>query len=326
MSLTISAVSDISGRLRPLNVLRDLPAVADLIELCFDKTLGDDGRAYLRNMRETSDDVGFLKWASRTVDSISLPLSGFVWDDNGQIVGNASLIPFHKHRQKTYLIANVAVHPNYRRRGIARLLTEAAMQHARQKGAHSLWLHVRDDNPGAMRLYEQLGFVERLRRSDWQARPHAALPQAPAGCRIMRRSNYNWAEQSQWLARAYPDALYWYYSPHWESFAPGFWPSLRRVLSDASLDQWSVYRDRRLRGVISVQSGMGRVAQAWVAAPEDAGDCLLALLIYARQAARGFYTLAIDYPAYTHATIFEAAGFNLNRTLVWMQAPGAQLR
>lgn len=326
MAISITVSPETAGRLRPLNVLRDLPAVADLIELCFNKTLGDDGQEYLRNMRESSGDANFLKWASRTVDSISLPLSGYVWDDGGRIVGNVSLIPFHKRGYKVYLIANVAVHPDYRRRGIARLLTDMAMQHARQKGAHSLWLQVRDDNPGAIHLYQQLGFVERMRRSEWRAKPYSPLPPPPEGYRILRRGAADWPDQAAWLAQAYPDALYWYFSPHWQSFAPGLWTSFKRALSDTSLEQWSVYQGRRLRGVISVQTGFSRVAQAWVAAPPNADNALLALLIHARQAARGFYTVAVDYPAYEHAEAFEMAGFNLLRTLVWMQAPGAQLR
>lgn len=326
MAISVTLSSNAAGRLRPLNVLRDLPAVADLIELCFNKTLGDDGQEYLRNMRESSGDANFLKWASRTVDSISLPLSGYVWDDDGRIVGNASLIPFHKRGQRVYLIANVAVHPDYRRRGIARLLTDIAMQHARQKGAHSLWLQVRDDNPGAIHLYQQLGFVERLRRTEWRAKPYTPIPPMPEGYRIVWRAASDWREQAVWLARAYPETLYWYTSPHWQSFAPGLWPTFKRAFSDTTIDQRSVYQGRRLRGVISVQTGFSRVAQAWAAVPDDASDALLAMLIHARQAARGFYTIAVDYPAYQHAAAFEAAGFNLLRTLVWMQAPGAQLR
>ena len=59
------------------------------------------------------------------------------------------------------LIANVATHPDHRRKGIARTLTEQVMQHARQRGVDALWLHVRADNPGAVQMYSDLGFVER---------------------------------------------------------------------------------------------------------------------------------------------------------------------
>ena len=53
---------------------------------------------------------------------------------------------------------------NSRRRGIGRALTVAAMHHARQRRASETWLHVRDDNPGAIALYAGLGFDELARR------------------------------------------------------------------------------------------------------------------------------------------------------------------
>jgi len=92
------------GRMRPLNVLRDLPAVADLIELCFSNTLDPEGRSYIDQMRRNGRDSSFLNWAPRVIESVSLPLSGFVWEDSGRIVGNVSLIPFSKAGRKVFLI------------------------------------------------------------------------------------------------------------------------------------------------------------------------------------------------------------------------------
>jgi hypothetical protein len=57
-----------------------------------------------------------------------------------------------------WIIANVVTHPDYRRRGIARGLMEAAIQAARDCGARQIQLQVRADNAGAQRLYERLGF------------------------------------------------------------------------------------------------------------------------------------------------------------------------
>ena len=34
---------------RSMNMFRDLPAVADLIELCFADTMDNDGQRYIRN-------------------------------------------------------------------------------------------------------------------------------------------------------------------------------------------------------------------------------------------------------------------------------------
>src|SRR5512138_2073048 len=149
-SITIPVKAKEHPNIRPLNVLRDLPAVADLIELCFSSTMDTDGQRYLSDMRRASRDDSFLNWASHMAESASMPLTGFVWDEGGRVVGNASLIPFRDHGKRVYLIANVATHPEFRRRGIGRALTERAMQLARAKNASAVWLHVRDDNPGAI--------------------------------------------------------------------------------------------------------------------------------------------------------------------------------
>jgi ribosomal protein S18 acetylase RimI-like enzyme len=120
-----------------------------------------DGQRYVQDMRKAGADGKFLNWASKVSDTTTLPLSGYIWEEDGKIVGNTSLVPFRHENQRIYLIANVAVHPDYRRKGIARGLTERALIHATQKKARSVWLHVRADNPGAIQMYTDLG-VQRM--------------------------------------------------------------------------------------------------------------------------------------------------------------------
>src|SRR5215208_4430886 len=186
-SITLPAQTNDHPHLRPLNVLRDLSAVADLIELCFSSTMDNDGQRYLSDMRRASRDDSFLNWAARMSESASLPLMGFVWEQDGRIVGNSSLIPFRDHGKRIYLIANVATHPDYRRRGIGKALTERVMQQARARNASAIWLHVRDDNPGAIQLYESLGFQEIARRTNWHAVPDRFLPPPPTDIQIVSR-------------------------------------------------------------------------------------------------------------------------------------------
>ncbi len=150
-AITIPLLAE-TPQLRPLNILHDLPAVADLIEKCFASTMDAEGRSYLQQMRRAGRDNSFLRWAASAVETASMPLSGYVWEENGQIIGNVSLIPHHHKRKKYYLIANVATHPDHRRRGIGRALTEVAIRHARARNSSEIWLHVRDDNPGAIAL------------------------------------------------------------------------------------------------------------------------------------------------------------------------------
>jgi len=168
-SITVAARTQSHPNLRPLSIFRDLPAVADLIEMCFSNTMDTEGKRYLQDLRRAGNNNAFLKWANRTAETTALPLTGYVWEENGRIVGNASLVPFRHRKQRIYLVANIAVHTDFRRRGIARALTEQAMKHAHEKKADAIWLHVRDDNLGAVDLYTRLGFAERARRTTWQA-------------------------------------------------------------------------------------------------------------------------------------------------------------
>jgi ribosomal protein S18 acetylase RimI-like enzyme len=55
-------------------------------------------------------------------------------------------------------IHDIAVAPVYRRRGIGRALIQAIAAEATNMGCCRLTLEVREDNPGAMALYRQMGF------------------------------------------------------------------------------------------------------------------------------------------------------------------------
>ena len=66
---------------------------------------------------------------------------------------------------------NVAVHPDYRRRGIGeRLITELISQ-LKGMGNECLTLEVRASNHGAIALYEKLGFTEVGRRKNYYRNP-----------------------------------------------------------------------------------------------------------------------------------------------------------
>ena len=55
-------------------------------------------------------------------------------------------------------IATIATHPEYRRRGIARLLLVQALDDARTLGVHLALLEVRRSNLAAQKLYQSFGF------------------------------------------------------------------------------------------------------------------------------------------------------------------------
>ena len=313
------------GRIRPLNLLRDLPAIADLIELCFSATLDPDGRSYINQMRRSGQDSSFLNWAPRVIETVSLPLTGFVWENKGRVVGNVSLIPFSRRGQKVFLIANVATHPEFRRQGIARQLTSAAMQRAREKRADSIWLHVRDDNPGAIQLYQELGFMERCRRTTWMFSSDPLSQAAPqASIQITQPLARDWPVQREWLSRAYPPELDWYHPQAWKFFKPGLLNTLYRLMNDVSIRQWSAYRNGNLQGVVGSQRSGYQADQLWAALPAQPEiELVTALLLQAQRTLMRTRGPAFEYPVGPADEAIQAAGLIAQRTLCWMEAPGA---
>ena len=309
-----------ASQLRPLNILRDLPGVADLVEKCFADTIDSEGRHYLQQMRRAGQDNAFMRWAANAVESVSMPLSGYVWEENGEIIGNVSLIPYRKKKKKIYLIANVAVRPDFRRKGIGRALTVKAIQHTSDRHAFATWLHVRADNPGAIALYVSLGFQELARRTTWQAKPDRNASNEEPTILVTKRSGRDWTQQAAWLERLYPDLMTWYQPMPWWSLRPGLGPFLYRFVMDYDVRHWVARIDGRLSAMLSWQSMPDHGDRLWAAVPQEGGErALTALLLNARRNLPWRQNLTLDYPAGEYDDSIVTAGFHLQRTLLWMK-------
>jgi ribosomal-protein-alanine N-acetyltransferase len=68
-------------------------------------------------------------------------------------------------------VMNVAVHPDFRRRGIAEALVNRLVEELKAIDSHSLTLEVRASNVPAISLYEKLGFSEVGRRKNYYRNP-----------------------------------------------------------------------------------------------------------------------------------------------------------
>ena len=66
---------------------------------------------------------------------------------------------------------NVAVHPDFRRKGIAEAMVNALVEALKSKGSRCLTLEVRASNVPAITLYEKLGFSEIGRRKNYYRNP-----------------------------------------------------------------------------------------------------------------------------------------------------------
>lgn len=66
---------------------------------------------------------------------------------------------------------NVAVHPDYRRKGVAESLIRTLIKWLRKKGSRSLSLEVRASNVQAIALYRKLGFSQVGKRPNYYRNP-----------------------------------------------------------------------------------------------------------------------------------------------------------
>ncbi len=327
-SVSVQVHSSQGGPLRPMNILRDLPQVADLIELCFSPTMDEDGQSFLQEMRRASRDNNFLRWAGQVVDSASLPMTGFVWEENGRIIGNASVVTQNFKGRRICMIANVATHPDFRRRGIGRALTERALQYARQRGAKEIWLHVREDNPTAIKIYQDLGFIERARRTTYFSTPNAQFspPRSSPGWDprrviVSNPTARDWPLQREWLKRAHPDELNWYAHWDWDSLGPGLWNWFRRSLIEFDIRQWAARQNENLLATVSWMPSMRVPNALWAAAPPNGNaEGLRSALETARLELAHYHKLSVEYPAGDMTDAIQSAGFSPFRTLIWMRA------
>ncbi len=68
-------------------------------------------------------------------------------------------------------LANLAVAPERRGRGLGARLLDEVMREAERRGARTMWLEVRESNAAARRLYAARGFVDAGRRRRYYADP-----------------------------------------------------------------------------------------------------------------------------------------------------------
>ena len=122
--------------MRIVPLMKELvPEVAAIEALCFSEPWSE--QAYL----EACDKEEYLYL-------VALNEAGHAIGMCGLIIG-----PFEAE------VMNVAVHPDYRGQGIARLLMQALLEAGDRRGVKEYTLEVRVGNAGAIHIYETYGFV-----------------------------------------------------------------------------------------------------------------------------------------------------------------------
>ena len=96
-------------------------------------------------------------WSEKSVASeLENPLSRWLVALDGEMV--AGYVGSQTVLDETDMM-NVAVHPDFRRQGVARALILALTEELKNRGSRCLTLEVRASNDPARALYESLGFV-----------------------------------------------------------------------------------------------------------------------------------------------------------------------
>jgi [ribosomal protein S18]-alanine N-acetyltransferase len=139
--------------IEPLQLERDLNDVAALEAICF---TNPTTREMLRHEVENSDVLH--AYVMREASSER---------PRGAIVGYCAVwIIFDELHINT-----LAVHPGWRRQGLASLLLTHVLEDAVRRGAEKATLEVRRSNEGALRLYERFGFEVGGVRKEYYRQP-----------------------------------------------------------------------------------------------------------------------------------------------------------
>ena len=99
--------------------------------------------------------------------SIDKEIDRFYDARGGKLIGYANLMTFAEEAHLT----NIAVSPDYRRRGIGRVIMDHLIAKAEAEGCRAMFLDVRVSNHSAISFYEKYEFTELYRRKRYYRNP-----------------------------------------------------------------------------------------------------------------------------------------------------------
>lgn len=310
--------------LRPMHPRADLVDIANLIEVCFAPTLDAAGRSAIQEMRALGRARGIIWLTARLVRALP-PLYGFVWLERGQLVGNVTLTP--AERGGGWVIANVAVLPAHRRRGIARRLMQAALDFVARRNTFAV-LQVEADNDAARALYASLGFQEQRTFTHWRCpayqRPALLNLPLPPLCPLVPTDVPAVTALAERVRPNERGGLGWLRPVNEAAFRPARFAALRYAFGGARADTWLLPgNDGQPVAALRVETRIGGLARSFDAliAPEY-GEQLAAPLIsfVLRRLTGREHPVVTEHPSDDEAmnTALREHFFRPERTLVHM--------
>ncbi len=251
--------SEFSG-LRPFNPMRDIRPMVELLQISFGEDLDPQSRQMLNEMRTLAQVGGPLLWLlSKISPTLRDLFSGYVWLEEGRIVGNITVHRRYKGK-RGWFISNLAVHPDHRRRGIALRLMREGMELAKKKGAQRVSLEVRAGNLAAQMLYEKLGFTKVDSVSKMRLRKVSEVSPVPSREYAIRAVKpEEWRRMYQLTEDAF-SAQAKKITPVREedyrrNFAQRLMASIGDLLKGQRVYRWAAERDDRFLAVLTLRAG-----------------------------------------------------------------------
>lgn len=250
--------------LRPINLRTDLAQLADLMEIVFEDTMDSSGRSAIREMRYLSKmgaGLGLLSNFNALALGVRL---GFVWVEDGRLVGNVSVYPtsWPISLGSAWIIANVGVHPDYQRRGIARRLMLASMEMIRAMKGDQVILQVDYDNMPARNLYTSLNFIDERAWTTWRRSTSMYIPEALTTEKLLisHRGGREWGKEYALAQRLRPQArggLGWLRPLHPSLFRKSLFQRLTDWITLQSIERLVIHAEDKQRILASlwIESG-----------------------------------------------------------------------
>ena len=320
-------VNESKQHIRPLDLSKDLREVADIIETCFDEYLDDDGFRFLRHLRSISANKSLQ---SKAQLFLRIPMQGFVWEENGKIIGNLNLMfvrPTMNEKKffipkAGYLIANVATYPEYQGLGIAKALTQHALDYLKSKKIKNIYLQVRDNNPAALHIYKKFGFTEFARRSTWFKLPQRNNLELNQKYEIKPPIWKDWRILKKMFQNNYPKNIQWHLPIQVPLLRSDFLGYLNRSFYDVDFKQWALYKKNnthQVLGSIVWQTSKNMTNYIWVACEEKTDIAVLENLLPYLENNINRKKITLDFPINRGNDIFPKLGFIHKQNLIWMK-------